>query len=124
MKLLTISLAALSLAFFVRAEDDKKPEAKQDKSPVAELMKKHFKGKTSDIANASAGSLDKAAVEKLAEACKEMVKHDPPKGDKEAYKKVCDTLTASLYSLAKGEAGAAEKVKAAANCKACHDSHK
>ncbi|MBM3829319.1 MAG: hypothetical protein FJ406_02145 [Verrucomicrobia bacterium] len=48
----------------------------------------------------------------------------PPQGDQATWTKLCTDLVNATATLEKGEAGAADKFKAAVNCKACHDEFK
>ena len=48
----------------------------------------------------------------------------PPQGDEAKWKKLCADLVDATAALDKGEAGAADKFKAAVNCKACHSEFK
>jgi len=48
----------------------------------------------------------------------------PPQGDQAKWTKLCTDLVNATATLEKGEAGAADKFKAAVNCKACHDEFK
>jgi hypothetical protein len=100
-------IALLTLASFSHANDK-----------IKSVMKTHFKGETSDIKGAGAGTLDKAAMDKLAAAVRSIATETPPKGSTPAYKEKMGALADALSSGNKG------KIKMSANCKACHDVHK
>jgi cytochrome c556 len=115
---LTLSLSA-GLAFRAMAADDKK-----DESPIGQVMKDHFKGDTSDIKKAAKGELSKDEITKLVAALKTLPMAKPPKGEAASWKEKTEALVLAGEKLEKGETGAGEAVKAAANCKACHDVHR
>jgi hypothetical protein len=91
---------------------------------IKKAMKDHFKGDTSNLKKAIKGELDKDTLTKLIEASKTLPAAAPIQGDAASWKTKTEALVAALESLGKGEADAAEKVKKASNCKACHDVHK
>ncbi len=115
---LAISLSA-GLAFRAVAANEKKED-----SPIGQVMKDHFKGDTSDIKKATKGELSKDEVTKLIAALKSLPAAKPSKGEGASWKEKTDALVLAGEKLEKGEAGAGEAVKAAANCKACHDVHR
>jgi hypothetical protein len=106
-----------TLTFTALAQPDKK-------ASIKDVMKAHFKGDTSDIKKATKGELTKEQVSALLAAVKDAAAQKPAKGDDASWKEKTTALTDALARLDKGEAGAGDAVKAAANCKACHDVHK
>jgi hypothetical protein len=90
---------------------------------IKEVMALH-KGKDSFLANILAGKGSDDDLKKLVSAYEVMAAQKPSKGDEASWK----TLTAALLTAAKDAAakkeGALDKLKAASNCKACHDVHK
>jgi len=90
---------------------------------IKEVMALH-KGKESFLANILAGKGSDDDLKKLVAAYEVMAAQKPSKGDEASWK----TLTTALLSAAKDAAakkeGALDKLKAASNCKACHDVHK
>lgn len=115
---LAFSLIA-GLAINATAQGEKKEE-----SAIGKVMKDHFKGDTSDIKKATKGELSKDEVTKLLAALKSLPAAKPSKGEAGSWKEKTDALVLACEKLEKGEAGAGEAVKAAANCKACHDVHR
>jgi len=99
--------------------EDKKADAS-----VKQVMKDKFKGDTSDIKKATKGELSKEQITSLLAAVKSLEGQKPKKGEEASWKEKCAALVSAVEKLEKGEAGAGEAVKAAANCKACHDAHK
>ena len=100
------------------------PAAIPDKfTNVKEVMALH-KGKESFLANVLAGKGSDDDLKKLVSAYEVMAAQKPPKGDEASWK----TLTAAALVAAKDAAakkeGALDKLKAATNCKACHEPHK
>jgi hypothetical protein len=90
---------------------------------IKEVMALH-KGKESFLANVLAGKGSEDDLKKLVSAYEFIATQKPPKGDEAGWK----TLTAALVTAAKDAAakkeGALDKLKAATNCKACHDAHR
>jgi hypothetical protein len=90
---------------------------------VKEVMALH-KGKESFLANILAGKGSEDDHKKLVSAYEVLAAQKPPTGDEGSWK----NLTAALLTAAKDvqgkKEGAIEKLKAASNCKACHEPHK
>jgi YHS domain-containing protein len=90
---------------------------------IKEVMALH-KGKESFLANILAGKGSDDDLKKLVTAYEVLATQKPTKGDEGNWK----TLTAALLTASKDAAakkeGALDKLKAASNCKACHDAHK
>lgn len=124
MKNTTILLALVAtlscgLAFKASAEGEKKED-----SAISKIMKAHFKGDTSDIKKAVKGELSKEEITKLATDLKAMIAEKPPIGEAASWKEKSEALFGAVEKLEKGGADAGAGVKAAANCKACHEAHK
>ena len=90
---------------------------------VKDVMALH-KGKESFLANVLAGKGSDDDLKKLVSAYEVMAAQKPPTGDEASWK----ALTAALLAAAKDaqgkKEGALDKLKAATNCKACHELHK
>jgi hypothetical protein len=90
---------------------------------IKEVMALH-KGKESLLSNVIAGKGSDDDLKKLVGAYEYLAAQKPPIGDEAHWK----TLTAALLTAGKDAAakkeGAADKLKAASNCKACHEAHK
>ena len=90
---------------------------------IKEVMALH-KGKESFLANILAGKGSDDDLKKLVSAYEVLAAQKPPTGDEGSWK----NLTAALLTAAKDaqgkKEGAIEKLKAASNCKACHEPHK
>lgn len=99
-------------------------EDKKAGASVKDVMKEKFKGDTSDIKKATKGELSKEEIASLLASVKSMGGQKPKKGDEASWKEKCASLVSAVEKLEKGEASAGDAVKAAANCKACHDMHK
>ena len=115
-----VATLSCGLAFKASAEGEKKKED----SPIGKIMKAHFKGDTSDIKKAVKGELSKEEITKLAADLKAMIAEKPPIGEAASWKEKSEALFSAVEKLEKGEADAGAGVKAAANCKACHEAHK
>ena len=90
---------------------------------VKDVMALH-KGKESFLANVLAGKGSDDDLKKLVSAYEVLAAQKPPTGDEGSWKNLTGALlTAAKDAQAKKE-GAIEKLKAASNCKACHDPHR
>ncbi len=90
---------------------------------VKDVMALH-KGKESFLANVLAGKGSDDDLKKLVSAYEVLAAQKAPKGDEGSWKNLTGALlTAAKDAQAKKE-GAIEKLKAASNCKACHEPHK
>ena len=118
--LLTLGAAlAATSSFKALAADDKK-----EHSVIEKVMEDHFKGDTSNFKKAVKGELSKDEVTKLVAALKTLPAAKPSKGEAASWKEKTDALVAAGEKLEKGEADAGAALKAAGNCKACHDVHR
>jgi len=96
-------------------------------SPIKEAMKKYNaapKGTDPVCKKAGEGKASKEEIKGMLAAYTAMAAAKPPQGEAAKWKQLCDALVAATAALDKGEAGAADKFKAAVNCKACHDEFK
>ena len=110
---------------------EKKEEKKEEKPAAAaagfasikDVMALH-KGKESFLANILAGKGSDDDLKKLVSAYEVMAAQKPPMGDEANWK----TLTAAALTAAKDaqakKDGALDRLKAATNCKACHEPFK
>jgi len=91
---------------------------------IKAIMKEGFKGDTSlnkKVGGGTATADEKKRFLTLAEA---LGKAKPGKGDEESWKTKTKALTEATQAAVDGKGNAGELLKAAANCKACHDVHK
>jgi hypothetical protein len=90
---------------------------------IKEVMALH-KGKDSFLNNILAGKGSDDDLKKLVSAYDVMAAQKPPMGDEASWKTLTAALSAAAKDAAAKKEGALEKLKAASNCKACHDLHK
>ena len=99
-----------------------KPAAGSDVIKTA--MKQHHKPDDAIVKKATAGTANDAELATLLKAYQDICAATPPKGDKAAWVKKCQSVIAAVKKVqAKDAAGVAE-LKTATNCKACHTDHK
>ena len=91
---------------------------------IKDVMGKYVKGKESPLAKAIGGSASEAELKELHAAFVALAANKAPKGDAEAWKKKTEALVAASAALVEKKEGAVAALKAASNCKACHDDHK
>jgi len=88
---------------------------------IKEAMKICMKGGLcGKVAKGEASAEEKT---KLAELLKAMAAAKPPKGSEESWKEKAGALATAAAEIADGKDSSA-KLKAAANCMACHKEHK
>lgn len=117
--------AVLAVAFGLCVTGLTAADAKS--SPIKEAMKKYNaapKGTDPVCKKAGEGKASKEEIKGMLAAYTAMAAAKPPQGDAAKWKQLCDALVAATSALDKGEAGAADKFKAAVNCKACHTDFK
>jgi len=113
----TIAAAAAALGLLLGAAQEKAPKS------IKEIMKDH-KGKESLVAKVTAGKGSEAENKKVLGLYEALATFKPPQGDEGSWKEKTTALVGAAKELVEKKEGAAEKLKAAANCKACHDVHK
>jgi hypothetical protein len=114
-----LGFSALSVSRSVAAD-------KAEDSAIAVIMKKGFKStktKPSIVKKAIDGTASKEELNTLLGYCKDLQKQKPPKGEQKDWDEKISTLTKATEALIKGDSGAADSLKAAANCKECHKVH-
>ena len=99
-------------------------EEKKKETDIGKVMKRHFKGDTSDMKKAVKGELNKDQTAALLAAVKTLGPMKPSKGEDASWKEKTGALVTALEKLEKGQADAGAGVKKAANCKSCHNAHK
>jgi len=99
------------------AEDDAAPKYK-----TKDVMKKAMKGPLlKKVASGDASDEEKKELHAMMVA---LSKNKPKKGDEESWKKLTGALVKASQTAVAGDAKAGGMLKKAANCKACHTSHK
>jgi hypothetical protein len=94
----------------------------QDKTSTKEVMKVAMKGKLCEkVAKGEASEQEKKQLAGLFAALHE---NKPPKGEQASWDEKTKALVDAANDVLAGKEGAAEKLKAAANCMACHSAHK
>ncbi len=95
---------------------------KEPKYTIKEVMKAVQKDGLCKAACGEKGTADEK--DKLVEYATALAENPCPKGDAEDWKKKTGALLKAAKNLQAGKKNAAEQVKKANNCKACHDLHK
>lgn len=110
--LFACSLVALSVALVLGISDAGEKSKFTNKEVMAKAMKG---GLCAKVASGKASDAEKAQLVELFTA---LHQNTPKKGDADVWKKKTDAL------LAAAKSGDGAALKAAANCKACHDEFK
>jgi hypothetical protein len=91
---------------------------------IAAAMKKYHKPDDAICKKASAGTASDAELATLLKVYQEMCAAMPPKGDKAAWVKKCQTVIGAVKKIQAKDATGLPAFKEAVNCKACHTDHK
>ena len=91
---------------------------------VHDVMETANEGKNSLYDRVVGGKGTPEEAKKLSELYQALPSLKPPKGDTKSWKEKATALAAAAKEVVDKKAGALEKLKAAANCKACHSIHK
>jgi hypothetical protein len=110
-----VALGWLALSLSSTAQEEKKVGIKE---VMASCMKG---GLCTKVAKGEASADEK---KKLVEMFTALAAAKPPKGDEASWKEKTTALLDAAKAAAEGKDGAADKLKAAANCMACHSVHK
>jgi hypothetical protein len=91
---------------------------------VHDVMEAANEGKNSLYERVSGGKGTPEEARKLSDLYQALPGLKPPKGDAKSWKEKASALAAAAKDIADKKPGAMEKLKSAANCKACHSVHK
>jgi cytochrome c553 len=91
---------------------------------VHDVMEAANEGKNSLYDRVSGGKGTPEEARKLSNLYQALPGLKPPKGDAKSWKEKATALATAAKEVADRKPGAMEKLKAAANCKACHGIHK
>jgi len=91
---------------------------------VHDVMEAANEGKNSLYDRVTEGRGTPEEAKKLARLYQALPGLKPPRGDLKSWKEKATALAASAKDVADRKPGAMEKLKAAADCKACHSVHK
>jgi Spy/CpxP family protein refolding chaperone len=93
--------------------------------PIKEIMKQAHGGGANSLLNKATGAnASKEDKEKLLNLYKDLAANKPPQGDEKSWGEKTSALVKAAEANVKGEAGAGNKVRQAANCMACHRVHR
>jgi hypothetical protein len=91
---------------------------------VHDIMEAANEGKHSLYDRVAEGKGTPEEARKLAQLYQALPGLKPPKGDAKSWKEKTSALAAAAKDVADRKPGALERLKTAANCKACHSVHK
>jgi hypothetical protein len=104
--------------------DEASAQGEKPKYTIAQVMKVAHNLKKGIIARVNDGTVSKADKEKLVEMYQALAQNKPPAGDAKAWKKRTAALISAAQLVEKNDPGGVAALKAAANCKTCHDTFK
>ena len=132
-KLFRISIAILAVVFMFSAitiaqdgnKKNKKDDKKKPKHTVKQVMGKTMSPKGAKLnKKVIGGTATDAEKLELLDLFISLTENSPPKGDAESWKEFTNSVTMAAARVAVGREGATDELKAATNCKKCHDAHK
>ena len=94
----------------------------KEKVAIKEVMKVAMKGGL--CAKVAKGEASEEEKKKLAGLFAALHENKPPKGEQSSWDEKTNALVAAANDVLAGKEGASEKLRAAANCMACHSAHK
>ena len=97
-------------------------KGKDSKYSTEDIMKKGFKGGL--VGKVVKGEASEADQKLVIEMLESLAKNPPHKGSEESWKEKTTALVKAAKETVDGKKGAADTLKKAMNCKACHDEHK
>jgi hypothetical protein len=125
-RLCAVALAAAAmLSAFAIAQDSDNNDAKKPNHTVKQVMEKAMSPKGAQLNKKvlSGKATDEEKLE-LLDVFISLGENDPPTGDVASWKAFTDAAMVAAAKAAVGRDDALAELKAATNCKKCHDAHK
>jgi hypothetical protein len=117
-----VAASALMLGLVGMCLSANETKADKPKFTIKQVMKEAHKSNL--WKKVAEGKADKDEKEKLVELYIALSQNEPPKGDKEAWKKKTEAMLAAAKEAAKGEEGAGKKLVNLVKCADCHKAFK
>src|SRR5262245_4961887 len=115
-----LGLAAVAVAR--NSTDDKKADKPKK---IAEIMEEAHKGGRDSLRNKVVGGKgEKKDAEKLLALYVDLGKNEPPKGDKQDWKKRTDAIVAAAKDVVADKEGSKGALGKATTCATCHEAHR
>ena len=111
-----LALLFASVAMFSPAQDAK--------LSIKEIMEKAHKGNPPLCGKVAMEKASKEEKQQLLELWTALGTNKPPKGPEKSWKDKTDAMVSAAKGAVADDKGYGAKVKAAVNCKACHEVHK
>lgn len=117
---LSLALALMAIGSFSLASS--KNSSSNERRTIKQVMKEgHGGGGNSLFAKVTGGNASAEEKIKLLDLYIDMVENEPSKGDAMEWKMVAGKAMIAAAKNVAGREGAADELKEAGNCKACHD---
>lgn len=117
-----VSLIAVAGAFVFAQGDAAKEEKAKPKHTIEVVMEKAMKGGLNKkVMSGNASTEEKLA---LLDMYVSLVENKPPIGENASWQRLSGQAALAAAKVVVGREGAENELKAATNCKACHDVHK
>ena len=116
-------LAVMLTAAFVVGGIVAATQARPAEETIEKVMKTAM-AKNGLLSKVSGGTATADQKKELLKLYKDLAGATPPRGDKASWKAKTDVLVTAAQAAVDGKADAADQLKKAANCKACHSAHR
>jgi hypothetical protein len=111
-------LALIAGVYSSRADDD-------SRSVIIAAMRRVFSGQDPPlIVRAAAGDANEVEKKRLLSVLTGLARTQADRGDPDSWKTKTAALLAAAQDLADGKEGAGDRLRAASNCRACHQIHR
>ena len=123
-KLLATTVAAIAMcgALVFAQDGDKKEMKPKPKHTIKQVMKEAMKGGLNKTVISGKATPEQKLA--LLDMYVSLVENKQPTGEAASWQKYAGTAALAAAKVAVGREGAEKELKAATNCKACHDPHK
>jgi cytochrome c556 len=116
---MVVSFLLLSLVGTEASAQGEKP-----KYTISQVMKVVHHPKKGILGRVANGTASKADKEKMLEMYESLAQNKPPAGDIKKWKERTGALVSAAKLVQKSDPGAVDALRAATNCKTCHDTFK
>lgn len=123
----TLKLVGLAIQILTASGGGRASRADDDDSHavIVAAMRRVFTGAEPPlILRAAAGDASETEKKRLLKVLTGMAQAQPDHGGAESWKARTGALTAAAQDLLDGKDGAGERLRAAADCRACHQAHR
>lgn len=118
------AIASLATNGLNAADSGSVVQATTPKPTISEIMKQTHKKPKQLLKKVATGAANAAEKQELFKLYQALAASKPPKGDAASWDAKTKLLVSAAEAAVKGQQGAEKQLNRAANCMACHKSHK